>query len=113
MGRDFRYRLVTSTAGLRDAEDSDSWCYGLSSTLISRHNDYIIGGVYTYRQVIEKIRELTAILTEMAGLDDADSAATLNAANMRELDDVAEAISVYSRLLKEMSYRDTIVISYD
>jgi hypothetical protein len=100
MGRDLRYQIVTGSIKSTNPDDYDE-CQGyycLDSSPIGRHNSYIVPGVYSFTELIKMIRMLLQTLSDQ-----------VNSTTY----DLTEAISVYTRFLREMSPEWHVVIQYD
>jgi hypothetical protein len=111
MGRDLRYQIITESLKSTNPEDYDE-CrdyYCLDSSPVGRHNNCIVPGVYSFTDLIKIITTLLQTLSDPVNL----TAQPGTSANGFNVYDWTEAISVYTRFLREMGPDCHVVIKYD
>ncbi len=111
MGRDLSFAFFESKTV---AENSYIDSYNTFDTFdnVSRHNDYMINGIFTYKSLVKKIKKLAKLLNDNNEYD-SDNESEDNDDNVNNSKDIAESINVASKILFHMSPKQVVRIDYD
>ena len=94
MGRDFRFKFI------KDNQDNDTFNDYEYWFDVSRHNNYMINGIFTCKELKLKIKELVELVDDEEQFVKTDK-------------DIFETISVISKLLTIMCENQIINIQYN
>jgi len=102
MGRDFRFIFFTSKDILNNNDTEYEFWYD-----VSRHNKYMINGIFSYKDLKSKIIELVNLIDNEDEYDKDDEF------NCIDDKDIAESISIASKILSRMSINQIVLIEYN
>lgn len=101
MGRDFRFKFIKDKQDVYDDTFNDTFNDYQHWVDVSRHNNYMINGVFSYKELKTKLKELVELVN-----DEEDQV-------VENDKDIFETISVISKLICNMCENQIINILYD